>query len=111
MKEKKISFNYGSLNGNSLVKTASSITQSFYIRYLREQKFDILSLQETHATPSTIPSMDTQFQAQQTFWTYYCGIVSFSNNYILTQINTAHIFQSDRFLLCKVHHPHQFSLC
>ena len=108
MREKHISFNYGSLNSNSLVKTSSATTQSFYIRYLREQQFDILSLQETHATPSTIPSMDTQFQAQQTFWTYYCGIVSFSTNYILTQIHTDHIFTSDRFLLCKVHHPHNF---
>ncbi|KAG1368970.1 hypothetical protein G6F61_012730 [Rhizopus arrhizus] len=92
----------------SNMKTSSATTQSFYIRYLREQQFDILSLQETHATPSTIPSMDTQFQAQQTFWTYYCGIVSFSTNYILTQIHTDHIFTSDRFLLCKVHHPHNF---
>ncbi|KAI9361881.1 hypothetical protein BD770DRAFT_308904, partial [Pilaira anomala] len=67
-----------------------------------------LSIQETHATPSTISTLDTQFQAQQTFWTYYCGIISFSPDYILTPINTNNYYSSDRFILCKVHHPHQF---
>ncbi|KAI9336056.1 hypothetical protein BD770DRAFT_298783, partial [Pilaira anomala] len=67
-----------------------------------------LSLQETHANPTSIPSLDIQFQAQQTFWTPNCGIISFSTDYILTKITTDMYFTSDRFILCKVHHPHNF---
>lgn len=105
---KNITFNYGSLNCNSLVKTQSPTTQSSYIRFLKEQSFDILSLQETHATSSSITTLNMQFQARQTIWTHHCGIVSFSTDYILTQISTDQYFSSERFILSKVHHPHQF---
>ncbi|KAI9476606.1 MAG: hypothetical protein EXX96DRAFT_460742, partial [Benjaminiella poitrasii] len=103
-----IKFNYASLNCNSLVKISFSSTQSSYLRYLRLQQYNIFSFQETHASPSTIPSLDMQLQAQQTFWTAHCGIASFSSDYILTKIPTDTIFPSDRLILCKVHHPHDF---
>ncbi|KAG1506010.1 hypothetical protein G6F47_010929 [Rhizopus delemar] len=86
----------------------SSPVQSAYIRYLRLQKFDIMSLQETHASPSSRTSLDMQFQAQQSFWTYHCGIVSFSSEFALTLIDGSPLYASDHYLLCKVEHPHQF---
>lgn len=105
---KKINLNYASLNCNSLIKTQSTAVQSAYIRYLRLQKFDIMSLQETHASPSSRTSLDMQFQAQQSFWTYHCGIVSFSSEFALTLIDGSPLYASDHYLLCKVEHPHQF---
>jgi exonuclease III len=76
---KKIHLNYGSLNANSLAKIQSPQTQSSYIRFLRLQNFDILALQETHATDTTTASIEMLLQAHQAFWTPHCGIVSFSN--------------------------------
>lgn len=105
---KDIHLKYASLNCNSLVISQSKSTQSSYLRYLRLQQFDIFSFQETHASPLTIPSLEMQLQAHQIFWTSHCCIASFSSEYILTQISTDAIFSSDRFILCKVHHPHEF---
>lgn len=96
--------NYATLNCNRLIKVRSPATQSSFIRHLRIQQFDILCLQETHASPLTIPNLNMQLQAQQTFWTYHCGIVFFSTEYITTD----HIFQSDRIILCKVQRPNDF---
>lgn len=108
MSKKKIILNYASLNCNSLIKSHSSAVQSSYIRYLRQQRYDIMALQETHAIPSSQESLDSMFQAQQTIWTPHCGIVSFSADYILTAVDTSAYFTSERFILCKVEHPHQF---
>jgi hypothetical protein len=89
---KNLSFKYASLNCNSLVKKSKPATQSSFIRYLRLQQFDILSLQETHASDTTIPSLNMHLQAKQTFWTEHCGIVSFSPSYVISQISTNHIY-------------------
>ncbi|KAK4521701.1 uncharacterized protein ATC70_004235 [Mucor velutinosus] len=105
---KTIQFKYASLNSNSLVKVGHPQTQSPYLRHLRLQQFNIISLQETHATDTTITSIELQLQAQQYLWTYYCGIVSYSSGYILTKIATSYLYESDRYILCKVHHPHSF---
>jgi exonuclease III len=105
---KKIPFKYASLNCNSIGRAKQSSTQSSLIRYLRLQQFDILSLQETNASTSSIPSLNILFQARQTFWTEHCGMISFSPTYILTPVTTEHIFKSNRYLLCQVQHPHQF---
>ena len=103
-----LQFKYASLNSNSLVKAGHPQTQSSYLRYLRLQQFHIISLQETHAKPPNITPIELQLQAQQYLWTYYCGIASFSSDYILTKIATNHIYDSERYILCKVHHPHNF---
>lgn len=106
---KNLTFNYGSLNCNSLVKSQSSTVQSSYIRFLGLQQLDIISLQETHASSSPIiTTLDMQFKSKQSFWTPHCGIISFSPEYVLSHISTDEIFSSDRFLLCRVEHPHQF---
>lgn len=86
-----LQFKYASLNSNSLVKAGHPQTQSSYLRYLRLQQFHIISLQETHAKPPNITPIELQLQAQQYLWTYYCGIASFSSDYILTKIATNHI--------------------
>lgn len=104
---KKILLHYASLNSNSLAKTGSSTIQSSYLRYLRLQQIDILSLQETHTITTTIPSIDMYLQASQTFWTPHCGIISFSSDYTLSLIPTDHLYQSDRFILCQAHHHQQ----
>ncbi|OBZ80993.1 Transposon TX1 uncharacterized protein, partial [Choanephora cucurbitarum] len=79
----KLLLNLGSLNCNSL--------------------FDILALQETHASPSKQPVLNTQFQAHQTLWTFNCGLVSFSPSFTLSDNLLPQI---DRAILSRVHHPH-----
>lgn len=105
---KTIQFKYASLYSNSLVKAHHPQTQSSYIHHLWLQQFNIISLQETHATDTTIHSIELQLQAQQYLWTYHCGSVSFSSDYILTKIATSHLYESDKYILWKVHHPHNF---
>lgn len=41
-------------------------------------------------------------------WTDYCGMASFSTDFVISQIDTTDVFSTDRFLFCKVEHPHQF---
>ncbi|CEP15119.1 hypothetical protein [Parasitella parasitica] len=93
---------------HDLVKAGHPTTQSSYLRHLSLQQYTILSLQETHATETTIPTIQMQLKAQQYLWTYYCGIASFSTDFILTHIATDHLYESERHILCKVHHPHNF---
>ncbi|KAK4511165.1 uncharacterized protein ATC70_012378 [Mucor velutinosus] len=91
-----------------LVKVGHPQTQSSYLRHIRLQQFNTISFQETHATDTTITTIELQLQATQYLWTYYCGIASFSSDFILTKIATSHLYDSDRYILCKVHHPHNF---
>ena len=105
---KNIMFKYASLNANGLVKTTQS-TPSSYLRFLRLQNFSILSLQETHAsTPEIIESLNMRLQPCQSFWTEHVGIASFSLDYRITIIDTSTHFNSPRFQLCKISHPHNF---
>jgi exonuclease III len=55
---KNLSLKYVPLNCNSLVKQSRSATRSSFIRYLRLQQSDILSLQEVHASDTTVPSVN-----------------------------------------------------
>lgn len=105
---KTIQFKYASLNSNSLVKAGHPQTQSSYLYHIRLQQFNIISFQGTHAIDTTITSIGLQLQAKQYLWTYFCGIASFSSDYILTKIATTYLYDSDRYILCKVLHPHQF---
>lgn len=97
MNKKNIICHYATLNANSLVKSQSSNTQKEYIRYLRLQNFQILCLQETHAsTPSIIDSLNILLQPTQSNWTKHVGIVSFSSDYDISIIDTSSSFSSDR---------------
>ncbi|CAO3629834.1 unnamed protein product [Mucor hiemalis] len=100
---------YASLNANSLVKSHNSRTQSEYIRYLKQQNFDIICFQESHASNSEIvTSLDLHFQANQTLWTKHVGIVSFSDNYRIIPFNTSSSYADDRLQLCKIEHSQNF---
>ena len=100
---------YASLNANSLIKSNSPQTQKDYIRYLRLQKYDIICFQESHAsTPELIHSLNIHFQPKVSHWTQHVGIISFSNNFQISIIDTSSTFISPRFQLCKVDHPQLF---
>ncbi|KAI8330151.1 hypothetical protein EDC96DRAFT_414657, partial [Choanephora cucurbitarum] len=62
-----------------------------------------LAFQETLASPSIIPVLNTQFQAHQSLWTSNCGIVSFSSSY---QFSPDLLPDDDRVILTKVTNPH-----
>jgi hypothetical protein len=64
--------NIGSLNCRGLTKTASPSTRNQFIRYLRTRSLDILALQETHASTSSIQDIfQIQFQASSSLWSGY----------------------------------------
>lgn len=106
---KKIRLNFASLNANSIIKNNKKQIQSNYIRYLRSRNFSILCLQESHADSDTkITSLNMQFQSVQAHWTKHLGIMSFSADFQVNLIETQHLYNSNRYQLCQVSHPHNF---
>lgn len=99
---------FASLNANSIIKTNNPQTQKSYIRYLRSLNFDILCLQESHtSTDEKINSAKMHFQYETAFWTPHVGIISFSPKYQLHLVDTSDTFNSSRYQLCRVTHPHK----
>ncbi|CEP18550.1 hypothetical protein [Parasitella parasitica] len=71
----------GTLNCRGLTKTAAISTRQHFIRYLRTRSLDLLALQETHASSSSIQDQfNLQFQATSSIWSQHCGLVSFSSD-------------------------------
>ncbi|KAG1320059.1 hypothetical protein G6F62_011522 [Rhizopus arrhizus] len=71
--------NLATLNCRGLRKTADSSTRNHFIRYIRTHFLDILALQETHASNTSIQDLfHNQFQASASLWPHHCGLVSFS---------------------------------
>ncbi|KAG1592700.1 hypothetical protein G6F47_009347 [Rhizopus delemar] len=67
------------LNCRGLRKTADSSTHNHFIRYIRTHSLDILALQETHASTTSIQNLfHNQFQASESLWSHHCGLISFS---------------------------------
>lgn len=100
MSQKFTNLHVGSLNCRSLIKTTQQSVSSQFIRHFRQEKFDLLTLQETHASSSeVISSLDISFQNTQSFWTPHCGILNFNPN-----LSLKHIFSSDdgRLIHCSV---------
>ncbi|KAG2213760.1 hypothetical protein INT45_001415 [Circinella minor] len=65
------------LNCRGLPKTAEPQRSKHFIRFLRSQSLDILTLQETHAADADLQSrFHTQFQSSSSFWSQHVGIVS-----------------------------------
>ncbi|KAI8328039.1 hypothetical protein BC941DRAFT_329074, partial [Chlamydoabsidia padenii] len=58
--------------------------------------------QETHASPVIIPTFESQLQTTHSIWTPHCGLVSYSDNFKLTALDTQ---QNDRVILGQVSHP------
>lgn len=106
---KNIICQYASLNANSLIKSGHQSTQSNYIRYIKQQNYDIICFQEPRAkTPELIQSLNIHFQPINSIWNDHIGIVSLSPKFIITTIDTSHIYSDDRFQICKVEHPQHF---
>lgn len=101
---KSITCQLASLNCNSLVKSASKSQQSSFHRYLRNNKPDIYSFQETHATHENIPALESQLKPTFSIWTKHCGLISYSDNFQLTPLDTQ---QNDRVILGQVSHPNE----
>ncbi|KAG0820298.1 hypothetical protein G6F18_012499 [Rhizopus arrhizus] len=69
------------LNCRSLRKSADPTSGSHFIRYLREQSINLLALQETRAnTPQLQDLFHTQFQAYDSIWSPYCGLICLSHD-------------------------------
>ncbi|KAL7333917.1 hypothetical protein PS15p_202760 [Mucor circinelloides] len=80
-----VQLNTGSHNCRGLTKTAATSTRSQFIRYLRARSLDLLALQETHASSSSLQDMfHSQFQAKSSIWSPHCGLVSFSSDISLS---------------------------
>ncbi|CAO0801990.1 unnamed protein product [Mucor circinelloides] len=76
-----VKLNIGSLNCRGLNKTAATSIRSQFIRYLRIRSLDLLALQETHASSSSLQDMfHSRFQAKSSIWSPHCGLVSFSSD-------------------------------
>ncbi|CEP15776.1 hypothetical protein [Parasitella parasitica] len=76
-----IKLNIGSLNCRGLSKTSATSTRDHFIRYLRTRSLDLLALQETHASCSSLQALfHSQFQATASLWSPHCGLVSFSSD-------------------------------
>ncbi|KAG2190521.1 hypothetical protein INT47_004146, partial [Mucor saturninus] len=106
-KSSSINIRLASLNCNSLVKTNKPVVRSDLIRFLRENSFNIISLQETHTHNDTLStSIEQQFYTKSALWTEHCGIVSLHPDILLTQVDTPIL--DNRIILAKVTHSQQY---
>ncbi|KAG0926354.1 hypothetical protein G6F62_012244 [Rhizopus arrhizus] len=95
-------FKLCSLNCRSLTKPSQPETSQSFIRFLRSQSLDILSLQETHAHDiPTQTALNLQFQAKSASWTKYCGVVSLNPQVVLTPFL---ITRDQRMIICHIKH-------
>lgn len=95
----------GTLNCRSIVKTNHPTNRQEFIRFLRLQNFDILALQETHATTPELQLMLNQFfRTDSTTWSAHCGTVCFNPN---LQLHPNFISIDGRVISCFIHHINQ----
>lgn len=98
---KHLNINIGSLNCRSLTKPSQPTTSSEFIRYLRIQSLDIITLQETHASdPELQQILNMKFQTNLAIWSHHCGIVSLNPLILLSSID-------QRIIACTVSHIDQ----
>ncbi|KAG1468931.1 hypothetical protein G6F56_003553 [Rhizopus delemar] len=89
-----------SLNCRGLYKQQQAMKTSQFIRYLRLSGYDILVLQETHASSYAIQEqLNLQMQTQSSVWTHHCGIVSLNPKYL---IHTRYIGTDNRCILSDI---------
>ncbi|KAG2189845.1 hypothetical protein INT46_009976 [Mucor plumbeus] len=94
-----------SLNCRSLSKPSNVSTSQSFSRYLGSRTWDILCLQETHATTTLIKErLDMQLQAQQSIWTHHCGIVSCNPH---VNIEPLYVSSDQRVIYCQVSHANK----
>ncbi|KAG0974193.1 hypothetical protein G6F29_012368 [Rhizopus arrhizus] len=101
-RNKQVNINVGSLNCRSLIKTNQPTTSSEFIRFLRSQSLDLLTLQETHASdPEQQQILDMKFQTKSSVWSHYCGIVSLNPSLVLS---SAFVDRDQRLIACTASH-------
>ncbi|KAG1594933.1 hypothetical protein G6F47_008653 [Rhizopus delemar] len=101
-RNKQVNINVGSLSCRSLIKTNQPTTGSEFIRFLRSQSLDLLTLQETYASDLEQQQiLDMKFQAKSSVWSHYCGIVSLNPSLVLS---SAFVDRDQRLIACTVSH-------
>lgn len=94
--------NIGSLNCRGLAKTADTSVRNYFIRYLKHRPLDLLALQETHASTTSLQELfHSQFQASSSLWSSHCGLISFNPSIIFSN---SFISPCKRFISTTVSH-------
>lgn len=89
------------LNCRGLKKIGKPQKRQHFIRYLRSAGYDILVLQETHATDSfTIEQFNLQFQTKSSIWNSRTGIVSLNPRYSVKHIDSG--MDGGRYILADI---------
>ncbi|KAG1411345.1 hypothetical protein G6F58_008601 [Rhizopus delemar] len=92
------------LNCRGLKKVLSSTGRSFF-HTLRSLPYDILALQETHASTSELQSnFDLCLQVSSSAWTSHCGLVSFNPSLTVHRLWSS---DDERLLAAEVRHISQ----
>ena len=90
------------LNCRGLKKSENTKKRQQFIRYLRTLGYDILVLQETHASDNiTIDLLNKQFNSSSSLWTQHCGIISLSHNFTIKTISEG--IDGGRYILATIH--------
>lgn len=99
---KLTTLNIGSLNCRSLAKLPLPEERQSFVRHLRLQSLDILSLQDTNAEDeSTQSTLNTLFNSKSTFWSKHCGVVCLNPSITVTPIL---VTVDQRLIICEISH-------
>ncbi|CAO3671576.1 hypothetical protein G6F70_002530 [Rhizopus microsporus] len=91
-----------SLNCRSLIKQSQPQLRQEFIRFLRSQSSDILTVQESHAsTPNSIATLELLLRTSSATWSRHCGIISFNPAITITPL---YIIIDQRLIACKAEH-------
>ncbi|KAG1469191.1 hypothetical protein G6F56_003395 [Rhizopus delemar] len=94
--------NIGSLNCRSLSKISSPQSRQSFIRYLRSQSYDILTLQETHAEDLEIQdTLNIPFNTKSAYRTKHFGIVCLNPSILITPTL---VTIDQRLMVCDISH-------
>lgn len=89
------------LNCRGLRKENNPKKRQLFLRHLRSLGYDVLILQETHATTQTIiQELNFQFQTTSSHWTQHCAIVVLNNRYSLEIVQDG--IDGGRFILAHI---------
>jgi exonuclease III len=93
--------NIATLNCRGLKKIRKPKKRQHFIRCLRSAGYDILVLQETHATdPLTIEQFNLQFQTKSSIWNAQTGIISLNSSYIFQLVDSG--IDGGRYILANI---------
>ncbi|PHZ09900.1 uncharacterized protein RHIMIDRAFT_240017 [Rhizopus microsporus ATCC 52813] len=99
---KLTTLNIGSLNCRSLAKLSLHEKRQSFIRHLRLQSLDILSLQDINTEDeSTQSTLSILFSSKSTFWTKHCGVMCLNLSITVTPIP---VTVDQRLVICEISH-------